>query len=140
MLAMVNRKSNWRQVMNRDRVPRLTQAAIACAAIVLGLAGCASTPVPIEKIAVAKASVQRAEQSGGPEFAPVEMAAAHDKLQRAEKAAAAHDGDVAAQLADQANADAQLAEATAQEKHSAKAAAELDASLRDLRSESNPAQ
>jgi hypothetical protein len=129
--------------MNRDRIPRLTQAAIASAAIVLGLGGCVSTPVPNEKIAVAKASVQRAEQSGGPELAPVEMAAAHDKLQRAEKAAADHDGDVAGQLADQANADAQLAEATAQQKRSAKAAAELDASLRDLRNESmrsTPAQ
>ena len=122
--------------MNWDRTPRITRRAIAGAVLALGCAACASTPVPNEKIAVAKASLQRAEQSGAPELAPVEMAAARDKLSRAEKAAADRNGDSAAQLADQANADAQLAEATAQEKHSAKAVAELDASLQALRSES----
>jgi hypothetical protein len=122
--------------MNWERVPRITRSAIAGVALALGCAACASTPVPHEKIAVAKASLQRAEQSGAPELAPVEMAAARDKLSRAEKAAADRNGDSAAQLADQANADAQLAEAIAQEKHSAKAAAELDASLQALRNES----
>jgi len=122
--------------MNWDRVSRVTRCGIAGAALALGCAACASTPVPNEKIAVAKASLQRAEQSGAPELAPVEMAAARDKLSRAEKAAADRNGDSAAQLADQANADAQLAEATAQQKHSAKAAAELDASLQALRNES----
>ena len=58
------------------QLSKSTKGAIACAAITLGLAACASTPVPNEKIAVAKASVQRAEQSGAPELAPVEMAAA----------------------------------------------------------------
>jgi len=106
-----------------------------CAAIVL-TAGCATTPVPNEKIAVAKSSVQRAEQSGAPELAPVEMAAARDKLARAEKAAADHDAAPATQLAEQANVDAQLAEATAQEQHSRKAAKEFDASLQALRQES----
>ena len=105
------------------------------AAIVLTAAGCATTPVPNERIAVAKSAVQRAEQSGAPELAPVEMTAARDKLARAEKAAAAHDAQPAAQLADQANVDAQLAEATAQEQHSRKAATEFDASLQALRQE-----
>jgi hypothetical protein len=107
-----------------------------CAAVVLSAAGCATTPVPNEKIAVAKSSVQRAEQSGAPELAPVEMAAARDKLARAEKAAADHDALPATQLAEQANVDAQLAEATAQEKHSRKAATEFDANLQALRQES----
>ena len=107
-----------------------------CAAIVLSAAGCATTPVPNEKIAVAKSSVQRAEQSGAPELAPVEMAAARDKLARAEKAAADHDALPATQLAERANVDAQLAEATAQEKHSRKAATEFDANLQALRQES----
>jgi hypothetical protein len=110
--------------------------AALCAAIALSAAGCATTPIPNEKIAVAKSSVQRAEQSGAPELAPVEMAAARDKLARAEKAAADRDAQPATQLAEQADADAQLAEATAQEKHSRKAAMELDASLQTLRQES----
>jgi hypothetical protein len=107
-----------------------------CAALALTVAGCASTPIPNEKIAVAKSSVARAEQSGAPEYAPVEMAAARDKLARAEKAAANNDGQPATQLAEQANADAQLAEATAQEHKSHKAAVEFDASMQALRQES----
>jgi len=99
-------------------------------------AGCATTPIPNEKIAVAKASVQRAEQSGAPELAPVEMAAARDKLTRAEKAAVDRDAQPATELAEQANVDAQLAEATAQEKKSHKAAMEFDASMQALRQES----
>jgi Domain of unknown function (DUF4398) len=108
-----------------------------CAAIALSAAGCATTPVPNEKIAVAKSAVQHAEQSGATELAPVEMAAARDKLARAEKAANDHDAGPATQLAEQANADAELAEATAQEQHSRKAATELDASLQALRQESS---
>ena len=103
----------------------------------LGAAGCASTPVPNEKIAVAKASVERAEQAGAVEYAPVEMQAARDKLSRAVRANSDHDRVPAADLADQANADARLAEATAQEHKSHKAATELDASLQNLRQESN---
>ena len=110
-------------------------AAIAIA-LALTAAGCATTPIPNERIAVAKASVQRAEQSGAPELAPVEMATARDKLSRAEKAAADRDAQPATELAEQANVDAQLAEATAQEKKSHKAATEFDASLQALRQES----
>ena len=106
------------------------------AAAVLAMGGCASTPIPNEKIAVAKASVQRAEQSGAPEFAPVELAAARDKLSRAEKSAAAREAQPATMLAEQANADAQLAEATAQQQRSHKAATEFDASMAALRQES----
>ena len=113
------------------------KCATFCAAIALAAGGCVTTPIPNEKIAVAKSSVQSAEQSGAPELAPVEMAAARDKLARAEKAAADHDAQPATQLAEQAIADAQLAEATAQEKHSRKAAMELDASLQALKQESS---
>jgi hypothetical protein len=115
---------------------KLTRGASLCAAIFISVAGCATTPIPNEKIAVAKSSVQRAEQAGGQEFAPVEMASARDKLTRAEKAAADHDAQPATQLAEQANADAQLAEATAQEKKARKAAMEQDANLQALRQES----
>jgi Domain of unknown function (DUF4398) len=110
--------------------------AVLCAAIALSAAGCATTPIPNEKIAVAKSSVQRAEQAGAPELAPVEMAAARDKLARAEKAAADREPVPATQLADQANADAQLAEASAQQQRSHKAAVEFDANLQALRQES----
>jgi hypothetical protein len=119
----------------RNDLSTVKSAAVA-AALLLAAAGCATTPIPSEKIAVAKDSVQRAERSGAPELAPVEMAEARDKLNRAEKAAADHDAQPATELAEQANIDAQLAEATAQQKTSHKAAMELDASLQALRQES----
>jgi hypothetical protein len=112
------------------------KSATVCAVAILSLVACASTPIPNEKIAVAKASVQRAEQSGAPEFAPVELAAARDKLSRAEKSAAAREAQPATMLAEQANADAQLAEATALQQRSHKAATEFDASMAALRQES----
>ena len=68
-------------------------------------------------------------------MAPVEMAEARDKLAHAERAAANRDVQPAIDLADQANLDAQVAEATAQENKSHKAAMELDASLQALRQE-----
>jgi len=108
---------------------KLTRGAAACVAIVVGLAACASTPIPNEKIAVAKASVANAEQSGAPEFA-------RDKLARAEKAVADHDAQPATQLAEQADIDARLAAATAQEQRSHKAATEFDTNMQALRSES----
>jgi hypothetical protein len=117
-------------------LPKSTRSIAACVVVVLGLAACASTPIPNEKIAVAKAEVQRAEQSGAPELAPVEMSAARDKLARAEKAAADRDAQPATQLAEQADVDAQLAEATAQQQRSRKAEMEFDASMQALRQES----
>jgi hypothetical protein len=112
--------------------PLVTSAALVA---LVSAAGCATTPIPNEKIAVAKASLQHAEQSGAPELAPVEMSEARDKLARAEKAAADRDAQPATQLAEQANVDAQLAEATAQQKKSRKAAMEFDASMQALRQE-----
>ena len=113
----------------------LAKASSMFAATAVVLSACASSPIADEKIAVAKASLQRAEGSGAPEFAPVELAAARDKLARAEKANADRNLEPAVNLADQANVDAQLAEATAQEQRSHKAAMEFDTSLRTLRQE-----
>jgi len=115
---------------------RLTTGTAVVAAVLAGLAACASTPIPNEKIAVAKVAVQRAEQAGAPELAPVELATARDKLARAEKAAVDREAEPANMLAEQANVDAQLAEATAREQRSHKAAMEFDASMQALRSES----
>jgi hypothetical protein len=114
---------------------RLSKSAAAFSVGVMILAACASNPVADEKIAVAKASLQRAEGSGAPEFAPVEMSTARDKLARAEKANADHDLQPAVRLAEQATIDAQLAEATAQQQRSHKAAMEFDASMQALRQE-----
>src|ERR1700694_5912571 len=97
----------------RIKSTKLTKGAAAFAATVVALAACASNPVADEKIAVAKASLQRAEGSGAPEFAPVELASARDKLARAEKANADRNLQPASALADQANVDAPAAHTNA---------------------------
>jgi len=114
--------------------------AAAGAAVALALAACASNPVPDEKVAVAEAAIQHAQSAGAQEAAPVELATAQQKLGQAQDAAAKHRGKDAIVLAEQANIDAQVAEATAQEKRAHKAASELDASLHALRQESEQPQ
>ena len=117
----------------------ITRIAFALAATTFCLtAGAANRPSD-DKIAVAKAAIDHAEQAGGPEAAPVEMASAREKIARAEKANAHHDFKPAAAWADQANIDAQVAEATASQARSSKAAVEFDASLQTLRQETNRA-
>ena len=115
---------------------RITGALVATAFCVAAEAG---NHIADDKIAVARAAIDHAEQAGAPEAAPVEMASARDKLARAEKAIAAHEPKPAAAWADQANIDAQVAEATASQVRSSKAALEFDASLKTLRQETNRA-
>jgi hypothetical protein len=114
---------------------KVTRGAAAIAATAVALAACSSNPVADEKIAVAKASVQRAEASGAPQYAPVQMAAARDELARAVKENADHDSLPAANSADKANIDAQLAEASALEQRSRKAAMESDSGMQTLQQE-----
>jgi Domain of unknown function (DUF4398) len=113
----------------------MAKSAALWTALALCAAGCASAPIPNEQIAVAKSSVQRAEQNGAPELAPVEMSAARQELASAEKAAADRQAVPATQWAEKANVDAQLAEATAQQRKAHKAATEFDASMATLRQE-----
>lgn len=117
----------------------LARISLLLAASTFCLAAQASDHSADDKIAVAKAAIEHAEQAGGPEAAPVQMASARDKLALAQKANAKHDDKPAAAWADQANIDAQVAEATAAQVRSSKAAVEFDASMRTLRQEANRA-
>ena len=110
--------------------------------VAFGIVACASTPMPVEKLAVAKTSIERAEQAQAAQFAQVELTSARNKLAAAQAAADKRDADVAARLADQADVDAQLAESTARAKQQEQLVNEMDESLRDLRNEAlrrNPA-
>jgi hypothetical protein len=124
--------------MNRKHL-RFSRIGLALAAGTLSLMAQAATHPSDDKIAVAKAAIEHAEQAGAPEAAPVEMSSAREKLARAVKANADHEYKPAADWADQANLDAQVAEATAAQARSSKAAAEFDASLQTLRQEASRA-
>jgi hypothetical protein len=113
----------------------LARIAFTLVAATICVVAQASDHLADDRIAVAKAAVEHAEQAGAPEAAPIELASARDKLVRAQKANAARDLKPAAAWADQANIDAQVAEATALLARSNKAAVEFDASLQTLRQE-----
>lgn len=103
--------------------------------VAFGIVACASAPMPIDKLAVARSSVERAEQAQAAQFAQVELNTARTKLAAAQAAADDRDGEVAARLADQADVDAQLAESTARAKQQEQVVAEMEDSLRALRNE-----
>jgi 3-hydroxyisobutyrate dehydrogenase-like beta-hydroxyacid dehydrogenase len=112
--------------------PRLAMLAAASALALLG--ACASTPPPIEQLAVGKAAVEKASGPAAAE-APAELAAARDKINRANIAYANKDYQYARQLAEQAEADASLAEAQARSVRASTALGEVRESIRQLREE-----
>ena len=109
--------------------------AIGCAAVVI--AGCASIPPPKEQMAVSKSAIANAVAAGGSEFAPVEMRAAQEKMDRANRAMEKEDYENARSLAEQAQADARLAEKKAQSAKAQKAASVMQDDIRVLREEIN---
>lgn len=116
--------------IRRSRVRTAVLLAIAAAAT-----GCASAPMPTDRIALAERAVQDAERAGAVELAPVEMRNAREKLTAAQKAATEREAEEMSRLSEQAEIDAQLAEATARAEKSARAVTELEDSLRALQRE-----
>lgn len=108
----------------------------------LGLAaGCATPPPPsTEILARAEQSVEQADQAGARRFDPGNLDSAKEKLDRARTAAKKGDQKLAAQLAEQAELDAELAAARGRSASATLAADELRASLEALRSESTRPQ
>ena len=100
---------------------------------VVFVAGCASTPPPVAQMAVAKAALSNASTAGGQEYAPLELKAARDKMDAAQRAMAAKNNDLAAQLAEEAQVDAELAIAKARSDKAAKAAAAVKKDSKVLR-------
>ncbi len=106
----------------------------ACVATVALLTACASTPPPKAELAVGNAAVERATGPAAAD-APVALALARDKMTRANTAYADKNYDLARQLAEEASADATLAEAEARDVRSTRALAEVREGLRQLKDE-----
>jgi len=104
--------------------------------LAFGIIACAATPMPSDRLTMAQASIERAEQAHADQFAQIELAAARNKLAAAQVAADKHDAEIAARMAEQAEVDAQLAEYTARANRQEQLVSEMDASLRELRTES----
>jgi TnpA family transposase len=109
---------------------------LAGAALILSLAACASEKVPATAdVAVSKNAVENAVSAGAADLAPAEINLAREKMMRANAALANKDYGLARDLANQAQADAKLAQSKANSAKATAAAAALDADLRVLRDE-----
>jgi hypothetical protein len=124
-------------MMNKFFSYRWYRAAgvIGCAAVVI--AGCASIPPPTEQMAVSKSALANAVSAGGSEYASVEMRTAQEKMDRANRAMDKKDYENARWLAEEAQADARLAEKKAQSAKAQKAASVMQDDIRVLREEIN---
>ena len=119
-----------------DSLNRLPLLPALCAAGALALAGCSSMKTPATaEVASSRTAVEAAVSTGAPELAPVEMAAARDKMLRANQALAAKDYHTAQDLALQAQADARLAQSKARSAKATEAANRLQDDIRVLREE-----
>jgi hypothetical protein len=106
------------------------------ASLTLALSACASSPpAPTEQMAVSAAAIEQAVSAGAAELAPGELGTAREKLARAKVAMDARDNGQALMLAEQAQADAQLAVTKARTAKAEKAAASLAEDRRVLREE-----
>jgi hypothetical protein len=116
---------------HRGAQPVLAPLVILC---LLLLSACAGAPPPTADMAVGRAAVERADGPAAAE-APVELASARDKINRANAAFAAKDYVLARQLANEAEADATLAEAQSRVVRSGRALTEVRDGIRMLREE-----
>ncbi len=103
--------------------------------LVVGSAACSTPPVPREQMAVSRQAIDDAQSAGAARHAPVELAAARDKFEAAQRAANDEQNVQARMLAEQAEADAALAAARARSTQSKQAVAEVRESIRTLRDE-----
>ena len=105
------------------------------AALLVGIAGCASGPAPDAEMGAAELALSQAEDAEAAARAPAPYALARDKLERAHDAMADGENVDARRLAEQALVDAQLAEAEARSAVAREHAEELRRSIETLREE-----
>lgn len=114
--------------------PRYTLPML-CAAAAL-LSACATEKAPATAdVAVSRAAVENAAQAGAAELAPAELLAAREKVQQASRALADKDYKLARDLAQQAEADAKLAQSKATSAKATDAANAVQDNVRVLREE-----
>ena len=91
-------------------VAKRTTNYLAASSLLMVLAGCAGVPVPTEQVELTRNAVSRAVTADATQYAPAEMKAAQDKLYAVERTLGERNLVAARTLAEQAEADANLAE------------------------------
>ncbi|MDF0733648.1 DUF4398 domain-containing protein [Pseudomonas entomophila] len=89
---------------------RFTSKYLPFAGLLLTLVGCASVVIPSEQIELTRTAVNRAVAADATQYAPLEMRAAQEKLQAMERSLGEQNIAKVRTLAEQAEADARLAE------------------------------
>lgn len=113
--------------------PRYTVSMLCAAAL---LSACASQKAPATAdVAVSQAAVENAAQAGAAELAPAELLSAREKTEQAKRALADKDYKLARELAQQAEADAKLAQSKATSAKATSAANAVQENVRVLREE-----
>lgn len=108
----------------------------ACGTVLIALSACSSMKTPATAdVAVSRAAVDNAASSGAADLAPAEMRSAREKMALANKALADKDYKLARDLANQAQADAKLAQSKADSTKATAAADALNEDVRVLREE-----
>lgn len=106
----------------------------AAAALIAGLAACASMPPPHQQMGAARAMVAQAHTVAAQD-APLELSTAQTKLARAEEAMKRADYVNARILAEQAEVDAKYAWTLAENARAQRASAEVNQGINALRQE-----
>lgn len=112
-----------------------TLRVLTLAALPLTLVACASTPKYDLQLAAAESAVSNANNTSTQSDASAELRVATDKLARAQEAARSRQPELALQLAQQAELDAQLAVLTARSVRAQRSAQESEEAARALRQE-----
>jgi hypothetical protein len=115
---------------------QIASRVVMLAAGIAILGGCAKDiPPPDEQLALAGAAVAKAENAEAFRYAPVELNAAREKLNKAEKLVEQEEYVEARRLAEKAEVDANLAFAKARTAAAQEAAAEVQKTIRTLQEE-----
>ncbi len=112
-----------------------TLGVLFVAAIFLGACATQEVERPIAEMTRAEAAIQNAIQAGARDAAPRDLQTAQNHFSQAQKASADEDYLEAQRLAEKAEADAQLAEATARSEQTYETVAELRESIQALEDE-----
>jgi hypothetical protein len=97
-------------MIDRFLPPSAARATLA-AIVPIMVAACSTTPSPVAEMSAAQTAVTAAEQADAAQHAPGDLGRARDKLALAQTAMQEEQIDEARRLAEQALADARLAEA-----------------------------
>lgn len=111
--------------------------AVAAAIFMSACAGTPPVPAPTEQMALSRSAINSASSAGGSEYAPIQLKSAMDKMDSAERAMGAKNYDLARQLAEEAQVDAQLAATAARAGKAQRAADALQQSDQVLKKELN---